>query len=455
MKKIKFITILFFFICQYSISQKQETINLAMDYARFKMDKENSYVEFYYAYSPSEMQKKIVNGKNYTELLIKFTIIDTITKEVVVDRMWNLQNEFIDSQYDKYVIGQARFLLEYAPYLVKIFAMDLNNTSMRDSTSFIITVPYYKNDDLKISDIEICSSLKQIEKDTNNIFYKNTYEVKPNPFSIIDIQYPLLGYYLELYDINTKKIGDKITLKYSIKNNTGNEVLAKSVTKYVKNGSSVEAGLVNVAKLKGGAYNFIFTVLDSNGIKLAENSKRFFIYDPNVKSEKVDTAEKISTDEYVLMNEADLDKLFQQANYISTNDEKKQYAKLKTVEGKRNFMREFWANREGDELYNKKAYLERVKFAELRFRTKWSDGVSSDRGRVTLIYGIPEESYIERGKETTKGKPYEIWFYPTVMNGTYFIFVDESGFNSYRLVHSTHPNEIHDDEWKNFLQNRE
>jgi GWxTD domain-containing protein len=453
MKKIA-ISIIVFFLLSFNVhAQNKRHLNLTMDYSRFKMDNENSYVEFYYAYSPYEMKKKIVDNRSYTELLLKFTIIDTITKEVIIDRMWNLRNDFKDSLLEKYMISQSRFLLEYAPYLVKIFAMDINNPNKIDSVSFPLEIQKYTNGNIQMSDIEFCSSIKQIEKDTNNIFYKNTYEVKPNPFSIIPVNYPVLGYYLEVYNLLTKNIGDHILTKYRIYNNTGKEFISKSVTKKIKDGTSVETGMINVGKLTSGAYNFAFMVMDSNGNKLGENSKRFFIYDPDVKAPPKDSVGILSNDEFMLMTEPEVNLMFQQATYIANNEEKKTFKKLTGLEGKKNFMRRFWSDREEDVNYNKKSYLERVALANSKFRTKWNDGWVSDRGRIMAYYGIPQESYVQRGKETTKGKPYEIWFYPELLNGTYFVFVDESGFNNFRLVHSSHPNEVSDEEWKTFLKN--
>ena len=454
MKKFSVALIISVILSFCSVAQTKHTMNLTMDYSRFKMDNENSYVEFYYAYSPYEMKKKIIDNRTYTELLLKFTVTDTITKEVILDKMWNLRNEFKDSLSEKYVISQSRFLLEYAPYRVRIFAMDINNPENIDSVTFPMEIQKYTNGNIHMSDIEFCSSLKQMEKDTSNIFYKNTYEVKPNPFNIVHVNYPVLGYYLEIYNLITKKIGNHILTKYRIYDNNGKDFITKSVNKQIKDGTSVEAGVINVGKLNGGAYNFSFIVMDSNGNKLGENSKRFYIYNPDAKASNKDSIGLMAGDEFALMTEPEINLLFQQSIYIAKDDEKNTFKKLSGLDSKKNFLRRFWGNRADDPDYNKRTYLERVSLANIKFRTKWNDGWSSDRGRIMIYYGIPEESYIERGKETDQGQPYEIWFYPTVLNGTYFVFVDESGFNNFRLVHSSHPNEVSDETWKAFLKNR-
>jgi GWxTD domain-containing protein len=326
--------------------------------------------------------------------------------------------------------------------------MDINNTSKIDSVTISFNTPNHPSDIVCMSDIQFCSSIRTIEKDTANMFYKNTFEVKPNPFNMVDIQYPVLSYYLEIYNLSVQKIGEKLTTKYSIIDNSGKEYIAKNTTKAVRDGNSVEAGVINVQKLVGGAYNFVFSVMNEKGNLVATNLKRFFYYDPDVKPSTYDGVSALFDDEFAIMTEEDIDLLQKQSICISNRNEQNTYKQLKGLNAKQNYMRQFWYERRNDPLYNKAAFTDRLIYANGKYRTKFSQGWDSDRGRVTLQYGIPIESYIERGKETTNGKPYEVWFYPEVLNGIYFVFADESGFNRYLLMHSTHPNEVKNEAWK-------
>ena len=448
MKKNVFLPLLLFFILLSNLpAQQGQTFNFKLDWAQFRMDNENSYIEFYYAYSTKFLEAKTIEDKQYSELLMRFLITDRHTQDVVIDRMWNMQNEISTSIQEHVQISQTRFILKNSSYQLKIFLMDINNSYRADSVTISFDTPNYPNDLICISDIQFCSSIRTIEKDTTNIFYKNTFEVKPNPFNIVDIEYPVLSYYLELYNLSTEKIGEKLTTKYSITNNAGKEFIAKNSTKPVKNGNSVEAGVINVNKLVGGAYNFIFSIIDENGKLLTENSKRFFYYDPNVQQTETESIGILSDDEFSIMTEDEIDLLQKQATCIASRDEQATYKKLQSLNSKQNYMRHFWYQRRNDPMYNKEAFIERLGQVNSKYRTKFSQGWNSDKGRIALIYGMPLESYIERGKETSRGKPYEVWFYPELLNGVYFVFADESGFGKYLLMHSTHPNEVKDESW--------
>ena len=59
-------------------------------------------------------------------------------------------------------------------------------------------------------------------------------------------------------------------------------------------------------------------------------------------------------------------------------------------------------------------------------------GWKTDRGRVLILYGEPNE--IERFPNQMDKKPYEIWHYDDVEGGVIFVFADLSGFSFMRRV---------------------
>jgi hypothetical protein len=80
------------------------------------------------------------------------------------------------------------------------------------------------------------------------------------------------------------------------------------------------------------------------------------------------------------------------------------------------------------------------------------DGWKTDRGRVYILYGEPDE--IRRYPSTQNSRPYETWLYRQLENGVEFDFIDRSGFGDYVLVNSTKRGEIQDDQWDRQLQLR-
>jgi hypothetical protein len=100
---------------------------------------------------------------------------------------------------------------------------------------------------------------------------------------------------------------------------------------------------------------------------------------------------------------------------------------------------------------NKRAeYLRRVAAANQNFTVLGRDGWRTDRGRIYLLYGDPDQ--IDRFPGETESKPYQIWRYFGIERGVEFVFIDRWGDSNYHLVHSTKRGELQDDAWQRFLQ---
>lgn len=77
-------------------------------------------------------------------------------------------------------------------------------------------------------------------------------------------------------------------------------------------------------------------------------------------------------------------------------------------------------------------FYRRVAFAQTRFALHGIDkaGWETDRGRIYIIYGPPQEVHQQMGE--LEPTPYEIWFYPTQEKR--FVFMDKKGSGELELV---------------------
>ena len=146
--------------------------------------------------------------------------------------------------------------------------------------------------------------------------------------------------------------------------------------------------------------------------------------------------------EYIAMDEAELDREFRWCRYVTTEAESNQYQELKGVEAKRSFLTDFWRRREPGQ---REEYLSRVAYANTNYTVLAREGFRSDRGRVMITYGSPDD--VERHPNETDMRPYEIWSYHNIQGGVIFVFVQRNQAGDYELVHSTHRNELHDENW--------
>src|ERR687886_273661 len=139
--------------------------------------------------------------------------------------------------------------------------------------------------------------------------------------------------------------------------------------------------------------------------------------------------------------------------YIITDDEKRAWKKLQTDEEREQFIEAFWRRRDPDPDTELNEYLEehyeRVAYANQHF-TSGIPGWKTDRGRIYIMYGAPNEkethptggnydrpSYEGGGSTTTY--PFEVWFYrylPGVGSGVEIEFVDPTGTGEYRIARS-------------------
>src|SRR6476646_10211916 len=150
------------------------------------------------------------------------------------------------------------------------------------------------------------------------------------------------------------------------------------------------------------------------------------------------------------------DWLDKDVTYIITDEERKAFKKLATDDERERFIEEFWRRRDPDpdtdENEFKEEYYERIAYANEHFASG-IPGWKSDRGRIWIMYGKPDErethpmggsydrpTYEGGGMTTTY--PFETWFYryiPGVGSGVEIEFVDPTGTGEYRIARN--PNE--------------
>jgi GWxTD domain-containing protein len=177
-----------------------------------------------------------------------------------------------------------------------------------------------------------------------------------------------------------------------------------------------------------------------------------FAQDPSRSQDPMEKPRNVKTE----LKKAYKDWLDKDVTYIITDDERKAFKKLATDDEREKFIEEFWRRRDPDpdtdENEFKEEYYERIAYANEHFASG-IPGWRSDRGRIWIMYGKPDErethpsggSYdrpaTEGGGQTTT-YPFETWFYryiPGVGSGVEIEFVDPTGTGEYRIARN--PNE--------------
>lgn len=437
----------------------QENFNFDFDYARFGYDSVSNYVEFYYSFRQSELSTVQENSVDVSRAVLHIELQDSVSGNFILNKDWRIDNPIGDTsvQEDKSLIGVVGFVVPRGVYYCTVSGTDGVDSTRSRSFSEVIKVDPLIKRQLNISDIQLSSHIKQENADSKSIFYKNTLEVMPNPAMIFGQGIPVLYYYTEIYNLQGEGTSSEDLKVSTLLIDSRNKVVSQKVKKITRtNSSRVEVGTMNLTKHPTDSYTLVISLIDSVKNIGVTTAKRFYIYNPNVV-DSTRTA-KGNTDllasQYSVLSAEECDDLFQKSKYVASGSEVDQYENMESVEAKREFLYKFWKKRDQDpgtaenEFYNE--YMNRVRTSEQKFGTINRSGVKTDRGRVYIIYGEPDE--IDRYPNDIDKKPYEIWQYNQLEGGVIFVFGDVTGFSNYELLHSTKRGELRDDNWERRIQ---
>jgi len=422
------------------------------DYARFHNNDSTQYVEMYFAFFP-QLVTLAKSGDHYIGYVaLRTQIAATGSGELLVDKRSLMPvrvKDSSDASYRNTLVTQMGFLLPYGEYSLRIDAVDSLAQGRVDSILMPLSIGADSTSP-SMSDAQLCSSIRRSDK-KGDPFYKNTYEVIPNPTLLFGASnYPVIFHYMELYGLDPSAT---YIVKTIIADGKGKPLQESSRKRKFGVPNAVEVGTTNSTKLASGKYEFQVYLLSEASQPIARTAKSFYAYNPQLNAPSTSDT-KMKETELSGLTADELDQEFLEAQYEASQEEKKTYSKITSIEGKRAFLAKFWSQVErgkmGHAPITRQEYLLRVEKANNRYRALSRPGWKTDRGRVFILYAEPDE--VERRPSNEGGKPYEIWSYYQIENGVIFVFVDRTGFGDYILVHSTKRGELRDDDWQRFLQ---
>lgn len=198
-------------------------------------------------------------------------------------------------------------------------------------------------------------------------------------------------------------------------------------------GGGASRGMVDLAGLPPGEYAFEVQVQGRDTVVTRRAPFRM----GGLEAEAPLAAEVDPADKFAVMTEAQLDTLYAPLVYIMTSDEAGMYNTL-TLEGKRNYLRQFWAKRDPTPGTPRNEAQEdfygRIGEANRRFREGGVadvPGWRTDRGRIFVKYGPPQD--VLRRPQAGSTLPYEVWKY-TRGRLLKYVFLDQTQFGNYALI---------------------
>jgi GWxTD domain-containing protein len=216
-------------------------------------------------------------------------------------------------------------------------------------------------------------------------------------------------FYYEVYRAGM----DSVTAAYRVLETGGAEVYRD--TDRFAAGATGRFGRIPMDTLSNGQYQLEVALLDRTGAQLVKRSRTF---------------EVSREDFYLGRNVEDAVALL---TYIATSGFIDAFLKADMDERKR-LWETFWREKDPtpatprNEFYQQ--MLERFRYANEHFRAGLTEGWRTDRGRIYITDGPPDE--VDSYSMEINRNPTEVWFY--FDNGRRYVFVDETGFGDYVLV---------------------
>ena len=263
---------------------------------------------------------------------------------------------------------------------------------------------------------------------------------------VLTPQQARLGYYLELYP----QRAETVTVAVRVTTMQGAQLVATPGERIpVAAAGGVTRGMVDLAGLPAGDYRL---EVMARGADSVVRTAAFRMAGFETEAAIADATP--AQDVFGAMGEARLDTLYLPLVYLMTAEEQGSYPSL-TPEGKRRWLRLFWAKRDptpgtpGNEAQDD--FYARIAEANRRFREGGSaqiPGWRTDRGRIFIKYGAPDE--VLSRPQAGNTRPYEVWKYSRA-RALKYVFLDQTLFGNYVLIWTSDRREPSRPNWEELL----
>lgn len=451
MKKI----ILICFCLLQSVSFSQGTkLKTYLDTKQFYAPNIGNYLEIYMQFVSYSVVYKNEGTGLKAKVLISVEISDS-SKTVFNDRYVLESPEAIDSiQDDFYEI--LRVQLNPGKYSMKINLLDVNKEDSEITGLLPISIEDFSKN-TKISDVLIAEYAYPSDQQTN--FDKSGYHIIPMLSSFYGTDSKTLPVYLELY--GTETISDST---FQLSHRIINMKDASEISGYTRTSTLHKSSVVpvfetiNIEELFTGNYQIEYRLTSNSNEILSiqtydfersnENNYMFtmenMVLDPAFQS-------SIPSDSvlYFLESLIPISKPAEIKNIIETLKTKNNDEARKHIQG-------YWAVSTPTNPYESwLKYKAQVIFVQKIYGNNFQEGFETDRGRVYLKYGAPNQ--VNARESSPSEYPYEIWTYNKIgiySNKRFVFYNPDLVNNAYRLLHSDMIGELKNPAWPQILAKR-
>ncbi len=445
MRKLKYLLFILMFANISVFAQKIE-----FDHAYF-FNTDGSFLwELYYGMSNDQLIYQHYEGDNYMAEFRINILLSGRDGFMLQDSIMVRDIRSVTDNTLRDLIGQKRYDLPAGSYTLRLEYEDFSSKNVKTEEKTFTLINSDSN--IELGDLQLARVLEKSEKES--IFNKYGFYVVPNPEAVyatnqMDIY--ICHSYKVLYDQDDDS---KYSIKYKILDAAKMPIRKELQNITVENKQNIYFTYfgTSLSGFPSGVYYVVVEIYKDQYLHQTKE-KKFYIYNYEMPLDAtiVFTEDELfELSEFATMTDMQVDEAVKMAKIVAHDTEKQLFDRLTNVKGKQRALYRFWQMRDIDTTTRLNETLvdfnRRIKYANRHFSTKnEDDGWNTDRGRVLIKYGFPDDKDINR--VSMENRAWEEWHYTRYEGGAYFYFVERMGYNDYQLVHSTVTGEPYNPDW--------
>ncbi|HON17974.1 MAG TPA: GWxTD domain-containing protein [Salinivirgaceae bacterium] len=452
-----------FLVILLSISTANAT-RAYFHYAQFYAPTVGTYLETYLAIdSKSVAYQKNQNGKHQAS--VDVTMLFYQADKIVEYRKYTIKSPEVDTTLKNIPPGFIDLQRIPLPEGSYNFELRLHDILSNDTTDLV-----YKDlihitlspDQFSMSGIEPVERIVPANEMT--IYTKSGYDVIPYVNNFYPDHVKSINIYAEIYNID-KELGEgaDFLVRYYVSSVPSRRVFESTVTFERRKASPIVvlSKAIDISKVPSGNYNLEIEIRDRKN-ELLLSRKHFFQRSSKIVESSVTDFRQVDikdswVEKYNSVQE--LAPMIRCLYPIAGQNEREFISKDFIAEDlflMQQFFLNFWESRNNlNPEAEWEAYRKQVELVNKLFSTQIKPGYMTDRGRVYLQYGAPNQ--IIQRKNLSFFQPYEIWHYYRIndkVNRRFVFALINFGTNDYDLIHSDMPGEITTQGWIEMIKGR-
>ncbi len=401
------------------VYKSEGKVNFLASYARFLRLDTLTVFEFSYLLDLNSLRRKDGAAK----FKAKVEISGGNLKEPIVSEWTQSTSKPLNFSVDKFWAS-----LISGEYTLIFTIFDLNSKNKGSIKLKLKTLD--KDTVLQASDLQLLFSLSPGE---DTVFGKFGYIQIPNPGAIYYPGRDTLYFYMEIYHLEKDTIS--YFARYYIFDAAGELIRSSKPLIKTKSELPIIRDGILLEGLKSGKYLLRIQVVEPSTGRSVELTREFIYYASQTPTSE--TAEEL--------------KYFYFIDYFASPEQLKEFHSL-SEEGQILYLKKFWKKfdptpgTEFNEFFAE--FVKRCKYADDNYSLSDKPGRLTDRGRIYIKFGPPDE--INRVTFELTSRNREHWIY---YSGGFkeFVFVDVNNTGDFQLVYSSDPSEPSRPDWMKYV----